>query len=792
MKIDTASRLIIGAILLGVAVASAAQVVLRDALESLQAELGLNIVVEPDISLDLVLAKDVYTLDELQAELQSLGFKLTPLATGDLQLVRQSTKQVELSSLKIEAATITSSNQAWDSQTGSRYALDGATATALGLTDLDQVFLNVANVFGGRDEFYIRGISPRVGLSNIANSNVLLDGLPVATELLRQYPAILSPVSPTLVDRGPIGGRLRGPFSATGGAVSIRSVAPTFADEGWVSASIEEDGGWQASTTLQGVSESSELGFGLSLSSHRQPGREVAYRDRVRDVGRSDSEVLQLAGSWRPQAWPDLIATMRMAAGTHDGGVQELVVSESAVNPLEPTAFKAVPPFNSQRGKWYQWSMEGAIQLADHHLLDMKLAMRDANNSVNPTGRIPNQLFPTFTVVDDYDDELVQSELGWLGTFSNQFRLYASLAVGASKVEQRQSRDDFLFFQDSELDRTTLAFGGYWEPVSRLGLEASVRIDHDDVARDCRAQADESALGEGDFAVGESNPSDCVEVLGLLAVLPADKPLDRFETSYTEISPTIAASYTWSQHWRSSIRGQRSYNTAGAIAALDLSLNPRWAPFEPEIIESWELDVVGTQVGAGLDIGATIFYATQRNVWSPITDGADFPVIGIANNGRSTNRGGEIELDWQFLPDHQVQASIGYLHTRFEDFVPFGQDVDPVSVRGNRFAGAPRWSGSMHFNGKLCDRWRYHIGAAYYDTAFATANNDPLTTIRSATVLAGGIGYAWHQHEIWLRLNNATDELYLEGVPRRIRRASLTEYELGDPRRFSLQWRWHF
>ena len=136
--------------------------------------------------------------------------------------------------------------------------------------------------------------------------------------------------------------------------------------------------------------------------------------------------------------------------------------------------------------------------------------------------------------------------------------------------------------------------------------------------------------------------------------------------------------------------------------------------------------------------------------------------------------------------------SLGYLHTHYVNFVPFERDADIENVAGNRFAGAPEFSGSLSLAGDYAGPWRWSAVVSHHSRAFANANNSLAGSIPAATLLDLKVSFRWHRFEFSVYGRNLLDENTMETTPRVIRGSSLIEYMPGRPRSIGLAVQYQF
>jgi iron complex outermembrane receptor protein len=241
-----------------------------------------------------------------------------------------------------------------------------------------------------------------------------------------------------------------------------------------------------------------------------------------------------------------------------------------------------------------------------------------------------------------------------------------------------------------------------------------------------------------------------------------------FERKFTSTTKSASVQYrfneaamayvSWSEGFKSGGYNQR-YNAAP----------PGNAPisFGAETAESFE-------IGLKLDPSDTV----RINLAAFSTDYDDIQMtyrLGVVpllfNAGVASIDGGELELQWLPTAEFRLDATLGYLDTKFDSITnppPFGP-VTPTATAtlSSRLPFTPEWQGhlGMSYEFHLGSNWSLmprvdlsYTASQYFDAGNSPeiAQNDDITLLNAALTLAS-------DDDKWrfvLGANNLTDELY--------------------------------
>ena len=243
---------------------------------------------------------------------------------------------------------------------------------------------------------------------------------------------------------------------------------------------------------------------------------------------------------------------------------------------------------------------------------------------------------------------------------------------------------------------------------------------------------------------------------------------NRFERKFSSTTASASVQYrfnprlmtylSWSQGFKSGGFNQR-YNAAP----------PGNAPisFQDETAQSWELGFK-TDPTDSLRINVAVFSTKYDDIQMTYRLGV---VPLLFNAGVASIDGGELEIAFAPTADLQLDASVGYLDTKFDSITappPFGP-VTPTATAtlASRLPFAPEWQAhfGISYRFHLSPKWSLtpRADVSYTDEQFFDAGNsvevaqDEAVTLLNASLALESEDAKWR---FVLSGNNLTDELY--------------------------------
>jgi iron complex outermembrane receptor protein len=207
--------------------------------------------------------------------------------------------------------------------------------------------------------------------------------------------------------------------------------------------------------------------------------------------------------------------------------------------------------------------------------------------------------------------------------------------------------------------------------------------------------------------------------------------------------------------------------------------------FPPETGEQYEGGIKFDTASHNLNITAAAYQISRTNVLVP--SGTNFTVatgnaqVGQAISrldGKQTSKGVELEVQWQPVPNWQLQA--GYAYSKA---IIAASARNPASV-GLDLANAPRVSGSFwtryNFSSGELKGLGFGTGVVYVGKAWA---GDPTTTVYFTlpawTRVDGSMYYKWKRYNFALNVQNLLDRSYISSAQ------SAITLNIGEQRKFT-------
>lgn len=237
------------------------------------------------------------------------------------------------------------------------------------------------------------------------------------------------------------------------------------------------------------------------------------------------------------------------------------------------------------------------------------------------------------------------------------------------------------------------------------------------------------------------------------------------------LTPAISAYASWSE----SIKPQTNI-------AFDASGN---SSFPPETGEQYEGGLKFSNDSRNLNVTLATYEINRTNV--VVASGTNFTVptgnaqVGQAISrldGKQTSKGVELEVQWQPIPNWQLQA--GYAHSKA---IISGSERNPASV-GLDLANAPRDSASFWTRYNVAQGGMKGLGVGtgvvYVGKAWA---GDPTTALyynlSSWTRVDSSLYYKWNRYNLALNIQNLLDRRYIASA-----QSALT-LNIGEQRKFT-------
>lgn len=263
---------------------------------------------------------------------------------------------------------------------------------------------------------------------------------------------------------------------------------------------------------------------------------------------------------------------------------------------------------------------------------------------------------------------------------------------------------------------------------------------------------------------------------GFGIVAPFEKNVDGGQWS-----PTVTVSYDIAPGAIVYGRIARGFKSGGFNAGP--SSDPAKIEFKPENLMSYELGYKARLLDGRLLFDGDVFYMDYKDIQQSDQDGAGF---FISNGATARSYGLEAQAQWRLANGVVLNAGLGYVDARYEDF---------GARSGNDLPRAPRWTGSIgldlsHDLGGLGSVFLIPE-IAYRDANYVDASNTELFRQKANTLVNLRAGFKSNQNwsvALWGR--NLTDERFTLGgfavAP------IIYAHTPSPPRTFGVDLRWEY
>jgi len=240
------------------------------------------------------------------------------------------------------------------------------------------------------------------------------------------------------------------------------------------------------------------------------------------------------------------------------------------------------------------------------------------------------------------------------------------------------------------------------------------------------------------------------------------------EESWNDVSPMLSIDYDLNDNIMLYARAARGFKSGGFNGRAN---NPgEQAPYDPEISTSYEAgartDWLDGRLRANFTVFHTIFEDFQARVSGTVIDpgtGAPSPELTVINAGELEMNGAEIELNFNPVDALRLDAQIGYLDAKYNEFLD--NNFPGGDRSGQTPAFAPEWTarfGAAYTIDLSNEGSLVLAGSARYRSEMALAvDNHP--TLFSGDYWLYDASLTWNVNDIFsiaLQGRNLSDEVY--------------------------------
>lgn len=294
-------------------------------------------------------------------------------------------------------------------------------------------------------------------------------------------------------------------------------------------------------------------------------------------------------------------------------------------------------------------------------------------------------------------------------------------------------------YVDAESRQRTQALFGEadWDFATRWRLTAGLRFNQER-SRD-HGESDLSLTLSGtipgvpvSLPVGVPLPDAVSDGLALLLpdFIPPDYEVSN-NTEFTDLLPKLGLTWFLSEASSLALIYQEGYRSGGTSISF---FGGAMSPFDPEYTKTLELAARTRQFGGRLMLSANAFYTRWRDQQVTIGESSGFETT-TENAGRSHYYGLETEARWMISGPLELNASLGWLESEFDEFVNDGEDY-----AGNEFPYAPNLTAGLSLTLYEWHRLSGQIALTHIGEAYSDADNDPRTLADARTLLSAKLG----------------------------------------------------
>ena len=224
---------------------------------------------------------------------------------------------------------------------------------------------------------------------------------------------------------------------------------------------------------------------------------------------------------------------------------------------------------------------------------------------------------------------------------------------------------------------------------------------------------------------------------------------DRLEIRSTEWLPEAGVEWR-GEEAKAGLKIARSYRPAGAGYAALLG---QVMPYGAE--RGWEGNLYAEKRWKGFTAEGRVFYARLEGQQLAYIVPGGMPVLDqfIANAGRSTRAGAEVELEWKGPGAFIAGLSGGYLYTRFDELT-----LNGIDRSGQKLSASPELNAGLRLAWSPATGCFVETMLTWSDVSYAQVDSPEATALEKRLLLSARIGYRWRNAEVYAFGTNLLDE----------------------------------
>ena len=226
----------------------------------------------------------------------------------------------------------------------------------------------------------------------------------------------------------------------------------------------------------------------------------------------------------------------------------------------------------------------------------------------------------------------------------------------------------------------------------------------------------------------------------------------KHETKNSAFLTKLGLRYHISEHEDLGLNYKEGYRPGGS------DLNPftqMTYEYNPEYTDTVEFSYRFKSANKKTTFNTNIFYTKWKDMQVFVQSPGNIHNTYIDNSGSSTLYGAELSASHYFSDTFNVFLTAGYVHTKFDNYVSYGQDYS-----GNQFAFAPEITVSIGSKYYFTDNWCISGDLNYQSESYSSPSNTSETKIEAYTVFNAQLGYETDTWSVFLYGRNLGNERY--------------------------------
>lgn len=315
--------------------------------------------------------------------------------------------------------------------------------------------------------------------------------------------------------------------------------------------------------------------------------------------------------------------------------------------------------------------------------------------------------------------------------------------------------------------RTYAAFSELeWRFIEPLSLTLGVRRNYERFKRrnvsDVMYQSAQGGVPIPDEAVEAINivgtsplvPAALTDQLRATGFIPLPQDYDQSgDTAFRVWLPKAGLTWRYLPEQSAALVYTEGYRSGGTSISF---FGGEKNDYDPEFTRNLELALRNRFLAGRLNANLNVFYTKWRDQQVEIGNTTDYYTV-IHNAGKSHLYGAELEGDWRVSKPLRLGASLGYLHTEYDQFQNLSENY-----ADNRFNYAPAFSGGVTAYWRFAQGFDSSVNVTRTSSYYGNPNNSEDTKVPGRTLLNLRLAYAMGPVELAVFARNLTDNLNVQ------------------------------